>query len=175
MDQAFVDDTCVRANIRVYVCSREHKAGRTEWKDVCQIADFGSSDVRCAVSFVRFRFRGSLRENIAFRDSLSEEPTELIDPSEAPRSLQNPRQAEEAERLEKMQKIENEENAAANNLALAIQRRNEARASQSAKFFDSLIDKYANMAGKSKRKSSPVKAAKTTKTTKNTKKTNKKT
>lgn len=84
------------------------------------------------------------------------------------------KEAEEAERLEKMQKIENEENAAANNLALAIQRRNEARASQSAKFFDSLIDKYANMekAGKSKKKSSPVKAAKTTK---NTKKTNKKT
>lgn len=48
-----------------------------------------------------------------------------------------------------MLKIENEENAAANNLALAIQNCNEARASQSDKFFDSLIDKYANMAKKS--------------------------
>lgn len=72
-----------------------------------------------------------------------------------------------------MLKIENEENAAANNLALAIQSRNEARASQSDKFFDSLIDKYANMAGKSTKKNSS--AMKTVKTPKSTKKTKRKT
>ncbi|XP_078053714.1 dnaJ homolog subfamily C member 9-like [Augochlora pura] len=81
------------------------------------------------------------------------------------------KEAEEAERLEKMLKIENEENAAANNLALAIQSRNEARASQSDKFFDALIDKYAKKAEKSTRKkSTPSKPAKTTKSTKKTKK-----
>ena len=91
MDQVFVDDTYVRANIRGYVCSREHHAGRTEWKNVHQIADFGSSDFRRAVGFVRFRFNTSSLRDFVFRDSLSEEPTELIDSSEAPRSLQNPR------------------------------------------------------------------------------------
>lgn len=64
-------------------------------------------------------------------------------------------------------KIENEENAAANSLALTIQSRNEARASQSDKYFDSLIDKYARSAEKSPRKKAlPAKAIKTTKTTK---------
>ncbi|KAK1136933.1 hypothetical protein K0M31_001465 [Melipona bicolor] len=92
MSQVFVDDTYVRANIRGYVCSREHQAGRTERKDVCQIADFGPSDFRGAVGFVRFRFNSSSLRDFVFRDSLSEEPTELIDSSEAPRSLQNPRQ-----------------------------------------------------------------------------------
>nr|XP_012142576.1 PREDICTED: uncharacterized protein LOC105662700 isoform X1 [Megachile rotundata] len=95
--------------------------------------------------------------------------------SEAPRSQQIhswAKEAEEAERLEKMLKIENEENAAANNLALAIQSRNEARASQSDKFFDSLIDKYAKKAEKTtKKKATP---AKTVKSPKNTKKTKKK-
>ncbi|XP_031829417.1 dnaJ homolog subfamily C member 9 isoform X2 [Nomia melanderi] len=81
------------------------------------------------------------------------------------------KEAKEAERLEKMLKIENEENAAANNLALAIQSRNEARASQSDKFFDALIDKYAKKAEKTTRKkSTPARAAKTTKITKKTKK-----
>ncbi|XP_076242254.1 dnaJ homolog subfamily C member 9-like [Calliopsis andreniformis] len=61
-------------------------------------------------------------------------------------------EAEEAARLEQMRKIEeDEENAAANDLALAIQSRNEARASQSDKFFDSLIDKYAKKAKDSKK------------------------
>ncbi|XP_076758966.1 dnaJ homolog subfamily C member 9 [Xylocopa sonorina] len=81
------------------------------------------------------------------------------------------KEAQEAERLEKMLKIENEENAAANNLALAIQSRNEARASQSDNFFDSLIDKYAKMSEKStKKKRSPARAAKTVKSTRKTKK-----
>lgn len=62
--------------------------------------------------------------------------------------------------------MENEENAAANNLALAIQSRNEARASQSDKFFDALIDKYAKKAEKSTRKKvSTANAAKTPKST----------
>ncbi|KMQ98450.1 j domain-containing protein [Lasius niger] len=68
-----------------------------------------------------------------------------------------------------MLKIENEENAATNDLALVIQNRNKARASQSDSFFDSLIEKYAKNAEKSTRKSrsqaSPAK-----KTTKKTKK-----
>ncbi|XP_076630086.1 dnaJ homolog subfamily C member 9 isoform X2 [Colletes latitarsis] len=77
------------------------------------------------------------------------------------------KEAQEAERLEKMLKIENEENAAANNLALVIQSRNEARASQSDKFFDSLIDKYAKKAEKAtKKKSTPARTSKTTKKTK---------
>lgn len=81
------------------------------------------------------------------------------------------KEAEEAERLEKMLKIENEENAAANNLALAIQSRNEARASQSDKFFDALIDKYAKKEEKlMRKKSTPSKPAKTTKPAKKTKK-----
>ncbi|KZC05962.1 hypothetical protein WN55_06137 [Dufourea novaeangliae] len=81
------------------------------------------------------------------------------------------REAKEAERLDKMLKIENEENAAANNLALAIQSRNEARASQSDKFFDALIDKYAKMAEKpTRKKSSPARATKITKPTKKIKK-----
>lgn len=81
------------------------------------------------------------------------------------------KEAQEAERLEKMLKIENEENAAANNLALAIQSRNEARASQSDSFFDSLIDKYAKKAEKTtKKKVSPVKTVKTPKSTRKTKK-----
>ncbi|XP_016922034.1 dnaJ homolog subfamily C member 9 [Apis cerana] len=81
------------------------------------------------------------------------------------------KEAQEAERLNKMLKIENEENAAANNLALAIQNCNEARASQSDKFFDSLIDKYANMAKKSttKKKNMSVKTAKSSKTSKSSK------
>ncbi|XP_076678172.1 dnaJ homolog subfamily C member 9 isoform X2 [Andrena cerasifolii] len=81
------------------------------------------------------------------------------------------KEAEEAERLDKMLKIENEENAAANNLALALQSRNEARASQSDKFFDSLIDKYAKKVQKStKKKPSPAKTAKITKPTNKAKK-----
>ncbi|KAI4497201.1 hypothetical protein M0802_007685 [Mischocyttarus mexicanus] len=55
----------------------------------------------------------------------------------------------EAERLNRMQQIEDEENAAANNLALAIQNRNRERADQANNFFDSLIDKYAKKASKS--------------------------
>lgn len=78
------------------------------------------------------------------------------------------KEAEEAERLNKMLKIENEENAAANNLALAIQSRSEARAGQSESFFDSLIDKYARKASRSstgnKKKAAP--AAKLTRKTK---------
>lgn len=91
MDQVFVDDIYVHANIRGHVCPREHQADRTEWKYVCQIADIGSSDFRGAVGFVRFRFNMSSLRDFVFRDSLSEEPTELIDSSEAPRGLQNPR------------------------------------------------------------------------------------
>lgn len=73
--------------------------------------------------------------------------------------------------MEKMLKIENEENAAANDLALVIQKRNEARASQSDKFFDSLIDKYAKMAEKpTKKKSTPTRGTKAAKTAKKTKK-----
>ncbi|XP_043496119.1 J domain-containing protein CG6693 [Polistes fuscatus] len=59
------------------------------------------------------------------------------------------REAMEAERLNRMQEIEDEENAAANNLALAIQNRNRERADQANNFFDSLIDKYAKKASKS--------------------------
>jgi len=70
-----------------------------------------------------------------------------------------------------MLKIENEENAAANDLALVIQNRNKARANQSESFFDSLIDKYAK-AEKSTKKRTPTQATKTT--TKNTKRTKKK-
>lgn len=64
-----------------------------------------------------------------------------------------------------MLKIENEENAAANDLALVIQNRNKARASQSDSFFDSLIDKYAKKTEKPTRKK-----ASSTVTTKKTKK-----
>lgn len=64
-----------------------------------------------------------------------------------------------------MLKIENEENAAANDLALVIQNRNKARASQSESFFDSLIDKYAKKAEKPTRKKTSL-----TKTPKKTKK-----
>lgn len=63
-------------------------------------------------------------------------------------------------------KFENEENAAANDLALVIQNRNRARASQSDSFFDSLIDKYTKKA----EKSTPKKKTVSAKTTKNTKK-----
>ncbi|KAK2579386.1 hypothetical protein KPH14_003250 [Odynerus spinipes] len=82
------------------------------------------------------------------------------------------KEAMEAERLDKMQKIENEENAAVNDLALAIQNRNRERADQANNFFDSLINKYAKKAAKTstkkatKRKSSsekPMKSAKKTK------------
>lgn len=59
-----------------------------------------------------------------------------------------------------MLKIENEENTAASDLALVIQNRNGARASQSDSFFDSLIDKYAK---KTEKSSTKKKAAKTTK------------
>lgn len=59
-----------------------------------------------------------------------------------------------------MLQIENEENAAANDLALVIQNRNKARASQSDSFFDSLIDKYAKKTEKSTKKASPAKTAK---------------
>lgn len=48
-----------------------------------------------------------------------------------------------------MLNVLNEEDASENNLALTIQSRNEARASQSDKFFDSLIDKYAKKAKRS--------------------------
>ncbi|XP_012056740.1 PREDICTED: dnaJ homolog subfamily C member 9 [Atta cephalotes] len=71
------------------------------------------------------------------------------------------KEAAEAERLEKMLKIENEENAAANDLALVIQNRNKARANQAENFFDSLIDKYAKKTEKSnKSKASPSKKIK---------------
>ncbi|XP_011630406.1 dnaJ homolog subfamily C member 9 [Pogonomyrmex barbatus] len=71
------------------------------------------------------------------------------------------KEAAEAERLEQMLKIENEENGAANNLALSIQNRNRARADQSASFFDSLIDKYAKKTEKAtKKKDSPAKTTK---------------
>lgn len=82
--------------------------------------------------------------------------------------MQWAREAAEAERLEKMLKIENEENAAANDLALVIQNRNRARASQSDSFFDSLIDKYAKKTEKPT--ITPKKKAASAKTTKNTKK-----
>lgn len=62
-------------------------------------------------------------------------------------------------------KIENEENAAANDLALVIQNRNRARADQADSFFDSLIDKYAKKVEKpSKKKASPSKTTKKKKT-----------
>lgn len=78
--------------------------------------------------------------------------------------MQWAKEAAEAERLEKMLKIENEENAAANDLALVIQNRNKARAGQSDSFFDSLIEKYATKAEKSTRKkASPAKTTKKTK------------
>ncbi|KYN39111.1 Chondroadherin [Trachymyrmex septentrionalis] len=71
------------------------------------------------------------------------------------------KEAAEAERLEKMLKIENEENAATNDLALVIQNRNKARANQAESFFDSLIDKYAKKAEKpSRSKASPSKKIK---------------
>ncbi|EZA48065.1 dnaJ homolog subfamily C member 9 [Ooceraea biroi] len=80
------------------------------------------------------------------------------------------REAAEAERLEKMLKIENEENAAANDLALVIQNRNRARADQSESFFDSLIDKYAKAEKSTRKKTSPTNATKTTTPTRKTKK-----
>ncbi|KAG7190887.1 hypothetical protein KM043_006948 [Ampulex compressa] len=71
------------------------------------------------------------------------------------------KEAAEAERLEKMLKIENEENAATNDLALVIQKRNKERASQADSFFDSLIDKYAKKAEKpTKKKTAQAKATK---------------
>ncbi|EGI60311.1 DnaJ-like protein subfamily C member 9 [Acromyrmex echinatior] len=71
------------------------------------------------------------------------------------------KEAAEAERLEKMLKIENEENAATNDLALVIQNRNKARANQAESFFDSLIDKYAKKIEKpSRSKASPSKKIK---------------
>ena len=48
--------------------------------------------------------------------------------------MQWAKEAAEAERLEKMLKIENEENAATNDLALVIQNRNKARANQAESF-----------------------------------------
>jgi len=69
-----------------------------------------------------------------------------------------------------MLKIENEENAAANDLALVIQNRNKARANQSESFFDSLIEKYAKAEKSTKKRTSPTKAMKTTKITKRSKK-----
>ena len=75
--------------------------------------------------------------------------------------MQWAKEAAEAERLEKMLKIENEENAATNDLALVIQNRNKARANQAESFFDSLIDKYAKKAEKpSRSKASPSKKIK---------------
>lgn len=63
-----------------------------------------------------------------------------------------------------MLKIENEENAATNDLALVIQNRNRARANQSDSFFDSLIDKYAKKTEKpTKKKATPSKSTKKTK------------
>ncbi|XP_012283353.1 J domain-containing protein CG6693 [Orussus abietinus] len=70
----------------------------------------------------------------------------------------------EAENLNKMAKIENEENAAENDLALAIQNRNKAREEQANSFFDSLIDKYAKKAEKSTKKTpTSAKSARKTK------------
>jgi hypothetical protein len=69
-----------------------------------------------------------------------------------------------------MLKIENEENAAANDLALVIQNRNKARANQSENFFDSLIEKYAKAEKSTKKRISARKATKTTKITKKIKK-----
>lgn len=77
--------------------------------------------------------------------------------------MQWAKEAAEAERLEKMLKIENEENAAANDLALAIQNRNKARASQSNSFFDSLIDKYATKTKATTKKAPPAKTKNKTK------------
>ncbi|KAI4475550.1 hypothetical protein M0804_014240 [Polistes exclamans] len=71
----------------------------------------------------------------------------------------------EAERLNRMQQIEDEENAAANNLALAIQNRNRERADQANNFFDSLIDKYAKKASKSTATKKNVATKKTVKRT----------
>ncbi|XP_033210807.1 dnaJ homolog subfamily C member 9 [Belonocnema kinseyi] len=70
------------------------------------------------------------------------------------------KEAKEAERLEKMLKIEDEENAATNDLALAIQNRNKDRAGQADSFFDSLIEKYAKKAEKSSKTKSPKTPAK---------------
>ncbi|XP_015514573.1 dnaJ homolog subfamily C member 9 [Neodiprion pinetum] len=65
------------------------------------------------------------------------------------------KEAAEAEKLEKMLKIENEENAASNALSLAIQNRGTARAKEANNFFDSLVEKYANKAGKPSKAKSP--------------------
>lgn len=85
----------------------------------------------------------------------------------------------EAERLDKMQKIENEENDAVNDLALAIRNRNKERADQANNFFDSLIDKYAKKAAKTTTKTStgsPMKRKSPgQKSVKNVKKTKRKT
>ncbi|XP_011312129.1 dnaJ homolog subfamily C member 9 [Fopius arisanus] len=61
------------------------------------------------------------------------------------------KEAAEAERLEKSRLLDNDENnSRSDDLALAILNRNKARANQAESFFDSLIDKYANKAGKEK-------------------------
>lgn len=73
--------------------------------------------------------------------------------------LQWAKEARESERMSKKKKMENEENAASNDLALAIRSRNAARASQAGSFFDALIDKYAKQASD---ESSKPKKAKTT-------------
>ncbi|KAL2715129.1 J domain-containing protein CG6693 [Vespula squamosa] len=89
------------------------------------------------------------------------------------------KEAMEAERLNKMQKIEDEENAAANDLALAIQNRNRERADQANNFFDSLIDKYAKKATKTtstnKKKVTTKKTTKRLTPVQNIKKTKRKT
>lgn len=99
--------------------------------------------------------------------------TEEDDKKKQRRKRKWAKEAEEAESLEKMLKIENEENAAKNDLALAIQSRQSARAGQADSFFDSLIEKYAKKAEKKPSRTKSTKAA-TKSPSKSTKKTKKK-
>lgn len=89
MNQVFVDESNVCVNLCGCICSRKHRT-RVERKDVYLIADYRSGDFISAVGFVRFRFWINFQDFV-YRDSLSEEPNELIDSSEVPRSLQNPK------------------------------------------------------------------------------------
>ncbi|XP_001601586.1 dnaJ homolog subfamily C member 9 [Nasonia vitripennis] len=70
------------------------------------------------------------------------------------------KEAKEAERLEKMRAIEKEDAEKNGDLALAILNKNKSRASQADNFFDSLIDKYAKQAEKSKKATSSKSAKK---------------
>ncbi|XP_034943612.1 dnaJ homolog subfamily C member 9 [Chelonus insularis] len=139
---------------------KNYKGSETELKDLKRAYIDGKGDMDYifeAVPFVNYEDESRLREIISKLIEDEEVPafrafTHENEKKKLRRKRKWAKEAKEAEQLSKMLKIEEDEKQkSTNDLALAIQNRNRERAGEAENFFDSLIEKYASKAEKSKK------------------------